>query len=176
MELDFQEWEDNIYYRTISPRHFEAAAFRVCQILFEGRYSGIMEPMVHYLPLKKDFSNFDDVIRMFKNAALRKEVTDNAYDDLIASELYAYKRSVEESFDKVLLEAGLKPEMDKNEVQRLTDILNKDARYRQFRGAIKSPRHFQFPGRALLIPFLRPIVQKFGRRKGSKDPRILDNG
>ena len=34
-----------------SPRHFEAASLRVCQVLFEGRYSGVMEPMVHYIPL-----------------------------------------------------------------------------------------------------------------------------
>ena len=54
-------WEDRVYYRTISPRHFEAAAFRVCQVLFEGRYSGVLEPMVHYIPLKKDFSNLDEV-------------------------------------------------------------------------------------------------------------------
>ena len=56
-------WEDVVYYRTISPRHFEAAALRVCQVLFEGRYSGVMEPMRHYIPLRKDFSNFDEVRR-----------------------------------------------------------------------------------------------------------------
>lgn len=50
--------EDNIPYRTVSPRHFEAAAFKVCQILFEGQYQGIMQPMVHYIPLKKDFFEF----------------------------------------------------------------------------------------------------------------------
>ena len=55
-------WEDVVFYRTISPRHFEAAAVRVCQILFEGRYSEAMEPMVHYIPLKKDFSNLDEVL------------------------------------------------------------------------------------------------------------------
>ena len=44
-----------VYYLTMSPRVFEAAAVRSCQILFEGRYSGILEPMVHYIPLKKDF-------------------------------------------------------------------------------------------------------------------------
>ena len=46
-------WEDVVYYRTVSPRHFEAAALRVCQVLFEGRYSGVMEPMVHYIPLRE---------------------------------------------------------------------------------------------------------------------------
>jgi hypothetical protein len=163
--LGFKEWEDRIYYRTISPRHFEAAAFRVCQILFEGEYSGIMKPMVHYIPLKKDFSNFDEVIRMFKDVTLRKEVIDNAYNDLIASELHTYKRFVQESFDKVLLEAGLRFEMDIKDAQRVTEILNKDVRYRQFRGAIKSPRHFQFPGRSLLIPLVKPLLRKIGQRK-----------
>ena len=43
-------WEDVVFYRTISPRHFEAAAVRVCQILFEGRYSEAMEPMVRTSP------------------------------------------------------------------------------------------------------------------------------
>jgi len=174
-QLGFKEWEDRIYYRTISPRHFEAAAFRVSQILFEGSYSGIMEPMVHYIPLKKDFSNFDEVIKMFKNAALRKKVTDNAYNDLIASGLHTYKRFVEESFDKVLLEAGLRPEMDIKEAQRVTEILNKDVRYRQFRGAIKSPRHFQFPGRSLLVPLVKPVLQRLGKRKERKALSILDN-
>ena len=55
-----------VFYRTISPRHFEAAAFRVCQVLFEGHYSGLMEPMVHYIPLRKDFSNFDQVLDQFR--------------------------------------------------------------------------------------------------------------
>ena len=32
-----------------------------CQVLFEGPYSGAMEPMVHYIPLRKDYSNFDEV-------------------------------------------------------------------------------------------------------------------
>ena len=59
--------------RTISPRHFEAAAFRVCQVLFEGRYAGVMEPMRHYIPLRKDFSNFDEVCGCCATPALRRE-------------------------------------------------------------------------------------------------------
>ena len=55
-------WDGNIPYRTLGPRHLEAAAFRVCQVLYEGEYSGAMQPGVHYIPLAKDFSNFDDVL------------------------------------------------------------------------------------------------------------------
>jgi hypothetical protein len=100
--------EGNVYYRTISPRHFEAAAMRVCQILFEGRYSGILQPMVHYIPLRRDFSNFDEALRLFREPDVRRELTENAYRDLIASGDYAYKRYIE-SVDEDLIEAGLDP-------------------------------------------------------------------
>src|SRR4029077_6259139 len=87
--------------------HFEAAAFRVCQILFEGKYSGILQPMVHYIPLKKDFSNFVDVIRLFSDASVRRELTDNAYRDLIASGKYSYQKFIQE-FDDQLIGAGVR--------------------------------------------------------------------
>jgi hypothetical protein len=102
-------WEGKIPYRTISPRHFEAAALRVTQILFEGHYSGAMEPGRHYIELRKDFSNYDEVIERFGNAELRRELTDNAYDDLIASGDYGYEKLIE-SFDQVLHDAGLDPD------------------------------------------------------------------
>ncbi len=101
-------WENNIPYRTISPRHFDAAAFRVCQILFEGRYSGIMRPMEHYIPLKKDFSNWNEVVALFSDASLRYRLTERAYVDLIASGRYTYQRFIE-AFDENLRLAGRTP-------------------------------------------------------------------
>jgi len=32
-----------------------------------GDWRGIVQPMVHYIPLKKDFSNFNEVIALFRN-------------------------------------------------------------------------------------------------------------
>lgn len=87
-------WEDVVYYRTIGPRHFEAAALNVCQVLFEGRYSGILQPMVHYVPLKKDFSNLDEVIRLIRDDDACREIATNAYRDLIASGEFSYARFV----------------------------------------------------------------------------------
>jgi hypothetical protein len=87
-----ERWEDVVYYRTISPRHFEAAALRVCQVLFDGRYSGILEPMVHYIPLRKDFSNLDEVIALVRDDAVCGEIAENAYRDLIASGEWSYGR------------------------------------------------------------------------------------
>lgn len=55
-------YENNLAYRTISPRLFECAAFRVCMILYEGDYQGILQPNIHYISLKRDFSNIDEVL------------------------------------------------------------------------------------------------------------------
>jgi len=110
-------WEDVVYYRTISPRHFEAAALRVCQILFEGRYSGAMEPMRHYIPLKKDYSNIDDVLERARDPLLRRELAENAYADLIASGEWSYARLMER-VDAVLREAGLEPRPATPEARR----------------------------------------------------------
>jgi SAM-dependent methyltransferase len=101
-------YEGNIYYRTISPRHFEAAAFRVCQILFEGKYSGLLKPMVHYIPLKKDFSNIDEAITLFKDSSTRRELTENCRRDLIASGNYSYMSFMTE-FDLNLINEGFYP-------------------------------------------------------------------
>lgn len=108
LEGPLGRWDHNFSYRTISPRHFEAAAFRILQVLFEGEYSGVLEPMVHYVPLKKDFSNFDEVAAMILDPVLRHEITENAYRDLIQSGTYSYEAFVA-GIDADLLAAGHDP-------------------------------------------------------------------
>ncbi len=98
-------WDGRIPYRTVSPRNFEAAAFRTCQILFEGEYSGVLEPMRHYIPLRKDFENIDEAIERFKDADVRRELTENAFNDLIASGDYSYEKLIA-GFDANLIDAG----------------------------------------------------------------------
>jgi len=153
------QFEDNIPYRTISPRHFEAAAFRVCQILFEGKYSGIMQPMVHYIPLKKDFSNFKHVISLFKDDALRHELTENAYRDLIASGRYSYRRFLE-TFDEELLAAGFTPEISPSQAQEVTRLLERGSTYRHLRTWITSLRYRPFPGRKYVRVFAKPVLKR----------------
>jgi hypothetical protein len=152
-------FEDNIYYRTISPRHFEAAALRVCQILFEGKYSGIMEPMVHYIPLRKDFSNFDEVIRRFRDAGLREQLTESAYRDLIASGRYSYQHFIE-GFDQELLAAGMSPGIPAGQVEEVTRLLDRGRAYRQFRTRITSLRYRPFPGRKYVRMVAKPVLTR----------------
>jgi hypothetical protein len=100
-----EPWENRIYYRTISPRHFEAAAFRICQVLYPGSYSGLMEPGRHYVELRRDFSNFDGVVAAIRDDSFRQKLVDNTYTDLIASGELSYARFVEQ-VDRILEEAG----------------------------------------------------------------------
>jgi hypothetical protein len=89
-------YENLIYYNQISPRHFEAAATRTLQIMYEGEYSGIFLPDVHYLSLKKDYSNLAEVMQKFSDYNLRKELTDNAHRDIICNDVFSYKYFVEQ--------------------------------------------------------------------------------
>jgi hypothetical protein len=102
-------WDWKVPLRTTSARHFEAAAMRVCQVMYEGEYSGVLKPMVHYIPLKKDISDFDEALARFRDPAVRAEITENAHRDLIASGHHSYERFIA-GFDGTLREAGLSPD------------------------------------------------------------------
>ena len=153
------KWENNIFYRTISPRHFEAAALRVCQILFEGTYSGILQPMVHYIPLKKDFSNFDEVIDRFQDKSLRQELTENAHRDLIASRRYSYQKFID-SFDRELEKNGFRPDIPLSDCREVSLQLDKDLRYRKAKAIMRIVRSYPFPGRRFIVPILKTILGK----------------
>lgn len=95
--------EERFEYRTISPRHFESIAFRVAQVLFEGDYSGALKPDIHYISMKKDFSNIREVLDKIKDEALLTRISDRAYQDIITSGNYSYKEFIR-IFDDILSE------------------------------------------------------------------------
>ena len=79
----------------ISPRIFEMVAAKTAMVLFEGTYSGILIPHKHYLPLKKDFSNLDDIVNKLLDAAAVDALVEQAFLDLITSKKYSYKKFVD---------------------------------------------------------------------------------
>jgi hypothetical protein len=76
--------------KAISPRHLEACATKTCQILIEGEYNGVLKSGVHYVPLKRDFSNLDQVLEIVKAETYREAITENAYRDIVDSGRYDY--------------------------------------------------------------------------------------
>lgn len=87
--------EGKIRMNQISPRAFEAIAFKTAMVLFEGEYSGIIKPNIHYIPLKHDFSNVDEVLAKLSDDETVKTLVDRAYADIIQSGRYSYQAFVQ---------------------------------------------------------------------------------
>lgn len=92
--LHLKKYEGNIQYRTISPRVFEAAAMKVCPIMFPGKYNNILVPHENYICIEKDFSNLEEVIACMGNEGLTKDIIQNNLDLLIYSEEYTLKNFI----------------------------------------------------------------------------------
>jgi len=156
-------WEDAVYYRTISPRHFEAAALRVTQVLFEGRYSGVMEPMVHYIPLRKDFSNLDEVLSLIRDDDVCRELAENAYRDLIASGEWSYARwvsGVDETLDQAI-DARPAPAVEATVKRQLSLDRARQRRRRVASWAVRSILRLKPVRRAIL--FVHPVTSRIRR-------------
>lgn len=92
-------FEGNAVIQAVSPRVFEAAALGTAMVNFPGRYSDVIEPWVHYVPLEKDFSNFDEVVSAIRDDALLEGLAARAHADLVASGRYSLRTFVQE-FDR----------------------------------------------------------------------------
>lgn len=86
--------DGNLVLFALSPRHFEACITRTCQVLVEGEYGGIFKPGIHYIELKKDWSNLNEVLGKIADHGYCRSIAENAYRDIVASGRYTYGRFV----------------------------------------------------------------------------------
>lgn len=91
--LFFDNYGPSTTLRIISGRQVEAAACKTVQILFDGYYNGYLQPDVHYIPLRNDFSNADEVVRKLRDDALCNAMVDAGYD--VARRELTYERLTE---------------------------------------------------------------------------------
>jgi hypothetical protein len=87
--------EEEINMGQISPRMFEAAATRTAMVLIRGRYSGLLKPHEHYIPLEPDYSNLDDTLEIIKDLPALEAMVERAYQDLVATDAYSYSAFVQ---------------------------------------------------------------------------------
>jgi len=80
--------------RAISPRHLEACATRTPQVLIEGSYNGVLEPGIHYVPLRADFANIREVAEEIARGGDGAEMAERAYQDVVSSGQYTYESFV----------------------------------------------------------------------------------
>jgi len=91
----FSGLDGEFEFFSLSPRHLEAVMTKTCQVLVEGEYGGVLVPGLHYIELKRDFSNLDQVLERIKEDDLREAMVERAYADIVESGRYTYRSFVE---------------------------------------------------------------------------------
>ena len=99
-EKHLREREQHIKMNQISPKLFEAICLGTVLVLYEGEYSGVLQPGLHYISLKKDFSNIEDVVSILKDDEKLQQIADRAYNDIILNDTYSYQTFIQKAFDK----------------------------------------------------------------------------
>ena len=94
-EACFKGRDGKFNLKALSPRHLEACLTETCQVLIKGHYNGILKPDIHYIPVKADFSNLDEVFAKMQNTKLTDELVKNAYQDIAQSNKFTYKALVD---------------------------------------------------------------------------------
>jgi len=97
----FYNKDQTLKYFMISPRVFESCITKTAQILVEGYYNGIIKPDIHYIELKKDFSNLEEVLEKVKDIDFCEKIAERAYEDIVLSSKYSYSKWVEDIVLKV---------------------------------------------------------------------------
>jgi hypothetical protein len=97
----FADVDGKVMIDTVSPRIFESAALGSVMVMHDGYYGGILDPDRHFISVRKDYSNIDEVISRMKDEAFTRQIATTAYKDLIASGEYSYQTFVRR-FDSIL--------------------------------------------------------------------------
>jgi len=88
----FRDYPKPAFYgKCISSRHFDAVGTKTCQIMFPGRFNGILNADEHYIALQPDFANLDEAMARFRDPAERQAVVDRAYDHVMAAHTYRHR-------------------------------------------------------------------------------------
>jgi hypothetical protein len=102
----FAEQDNKLGLSCISPRHFEACMTRTCQLLLEGDYNGVLEPWRHYIPIRRDYSNVDEVLNALSDKALVERIVEQAYADIVESGRWSYRKFIGEIEDEIIERAS----------------------------------------------------------------------
>ena len=97
--------EENLGVRMnqISPKLFEFVAAGTALVLYEGEYSGLLRPGAHYLALRKDHSNLEEVLDALDDLPRLEAMARRAHAAVIGSGENGYRafvRQVDEQLDR----------------------------------------------------------------------------
>ncbi len=107
-------YEGSLKLHQISPRCFEAAALRTPMVLFEGAYSGVLEPERHFVVLKKDFSNFDAVVTKLRDHDYLQAMVDRTYKEVALDTRWSYRSFIQK------VDAAMQDAVEQKRTKRAT--------------------------------------------------------
>lgn len=99
-EVFFKNYKNPVSGKCISPRHFDAIGTKTCQILLEGRYNDILKPNEHYIELKKDYSNLEEVMEKMRDYPLVKQMIDKTYEYVLGN--HTHRHRIQYLFSKII--------------------------------------------------------------------------
>src|SRR5262249_37484899 len=87
--------EDEAYtFTAISPRVFEAAMAGCCPILMRGRFSELIKPEEHYIPVAPDFRDIAMVVERLRDHDEAERIAARAEEALLGNPALRYSRWV----------------------------------------------------------------------------------
>ncbi len=102
-------YEGNVRYVAPSPKILEATALGCALVMTEGEHGYGLIPGVHYFELREHASNLDDLIAFLSSDEKMQQMADAAYDRVISSGKWSYRRFIEEFDDVVVAGVGRVP-------------------------------------------------------------------
>jgi hypothetical protein len=101
--------EGRVRMNQCSPRLFEAIATGTALVLYEGDYSGVVEPGRHYIALAKDHSNVEEVLAKLEDVTGLEDLTERTYREIVGSGRYSYRVWGRLVGEKISQKLGLPP-------------------------------------------------------------------
>jgi len=82
--------------KAVSSRHFESIGSGTALVMYEGEFSGCLEPE-HYVRLERDHSNMDEVLALIDDPAEWGKVVTRAYNHAVEHHTYDHRmRQIED--------------------------------------------------------------------------------
>jgi len=158
----FNRLEGKLGLLCISPRHLEACMTRTVQLLIEGEYNGILKPWVHYIPIKRDYSNLEEALLVLKDSKQLERISNNAYQDIVGSGKYTYKTFIED------IESSIPIQSNENTVKIINQsvsilLINLKDRYQW--------KKTQYARK--IIPYINRISDRLSKNKATLQDRFV---
>lgn len=180
-ELFMEGRDGSVVIKAISPRCFEAACLKTLMIMYDGEYSGVLEPNRHFLVLSHDHSNMKEVVDVIRDPAKANKIIMAAHEEVALSSKWTLKTFIA-AFDKEILGSFEKLNIPRKadmglkfvtEIERSSDKKSLGFKYRMrfaialsslwgtFKGALRDSNSPVFRRLIQIVEYkIKPFVRK----------------